>query len=406
MPPKPLKITHITRSIDPTGGCEIYIRNLIYLQNKLGHEVSLVTALPPISSLQVPVIDIPDLASYRHRQARQSVSQLKTQLLLLAPDLIHIHDLNNPYVITECGQNFPTIKTTLNADAYCGGIDKYLPTSEKACEYKMDYSCLLIAYYENCMRRNPKRAIEIISLKKKALRASKYLFAHVVPSKTSKEILMQNGVSEEKIRIIPLFTNFDVSVQETKHPRNQKILFIGRLRPYKGARYFLQALSKIKTSFEATILGDGEERHSLEQLTQELCLHQKVKFVGNVSHDETGKYFDSASIVIVPSIYPDSFPTVGLEAMAHARPVIGFRIGGIPEWLLGECTGFLVTPQDTADLAKKIEQLLLDPELSEKMGRAGLERYKQHYTESAHEKLIENLYQDCLSQSKVSVSAR
>ena len=396
---KPLKIAHITRAIDPVGGCEIYIRNLAEFQDKSGHRVSIITAYSPESSFKWHKINIPDLASYKHQSAKLSVNKLAEYLSGLSPDLVHIHDLNNPYAIRFCGQNFPTVKSTLNADVYCGGIDKYLPTSKKACEYRMGYGCLLIAYYENCMRRNPKRALEIISLKKKSLQASQYLAAHVVPSDSSKKILIQNGVSEHKIRVVPLFSNFEYPKESICPHETKTILFVGRLRAYKGTAYLIRALAKIKTDFKAFIVGEGEEKGKLVRLTHQLNLNQKVEFTGSLPHSEVSRYFEESSIVVVPSIYPDSFPTVGLEAMAYRKPVIGFQMGGIPVWLEDGKTGYLVKTQDVNELAQKLELLLLNPELAQKMGQAGFERFSQHYTESVHENLIDKLYTECLAHS-------
>lgn len=393
-----MKILHVTRTIDPTGGCEIYIRNLMDRLKKEDILSSVCTAIPPTQPITVDSINsVNELASLTHENAKISVQDFSNVCARVSPDLIHIHDLNNPYVIDHAARHFPTIKTTLNADAYCGGIDKYLYTSKKACTVPLGYSCFGIALMEKCMKRHPRRSIEIISIKKAALQALKNVGRVVVPSQASKEILIQNRVPENKIKIIPLFTNLQTTSIPAYPKGSDKILFLGRLRPYKGADFLLRALPYVKSTYELEIVGDGEDRSTLEKLSASLGIQNRVHFRGSEPHEKMKEYLKNASVLIVPSIYPDSFPTVGLEAMAMAKPVIGFRIGGIPEWLENGKTGFLVEPQNIRGLAQKIDTLLENQDLAEQMGQRGYARFQSEFNGNAHSKQIIQLYQDVVA---------
>ncbi len=405
------KILHITRSIDPVGGCEIYIRNLISECLRNNFEIALAVANQPIDATENPELTphvIPNLSSFEHQNARKAVFELQPFLSEFSPDLIHIHDLHNPYVIDACGQNYPTVKTTLNADAYCGGIDKYWYTSKKECHYRLGYGCLAVAYLENCMSRHPKRSLEIISIKKKALSALKSIFKVIVPSEASKKIMIQNGILAEQIAVIPLFANRDDQTRIVPYPRRKppKVLFMGRLRPYKGVSYLLRSLPLISQKCEIQILGDGEERPALEKLTKELGIMPQVQFLGSVPHNHVGAYLDDCAVLVVPSVYPDSFPTVGLEAMRHARPVVGFRIGGIPEWLEDGQTGFLVESQNVHALAEKLNRILENPDRAEVMGLFGRNRFEERFTNEIHFETISNLYQEAITafESKCTVA--
>lgn len=390
------RILHITRNISPVGGCEIYIRNLIKISQHSGYQINLITAS---KTHDAPVEEavLPELSSYEHAVAKKSASLLESALKAIQPDLIHIHDLNNPYVIQYCGENFPTVKTTLNADAYCGGTDKYLYTSGKECHFRLGFGCLPIAYYENCMSRHPRRSLEIISIKKKSIQSLQHTSKVVVPSERSKAILMHEGVRADKIEVIPLFA-FRSDEPPQPYPQNSaQVLFLGRLRPYKGVSYLLRAFQKIKAHACLLIVGDGEERAKLENLSAKLGITNRVRFLGNRPHAEINSLLDSCSILAVPSIYPDSFPTVGLEAMARARPVVGFSIGGIPEWLTNGKTGFLVKAQDVNSLAEKLDYLLNHPEIAEKMGAEGKRVSDEKFTEVPHMKMMSRLYQEAIA---------
>ena len=78
----------------------------------------------------------------------------------------------------------------------------------------------------------------------------------------------------------------------------------------------------------------------------------------------------TAKLVVVPSRWPEPFGMIGLEAMHYGRPVVAFRVGGIPDWLEHGVTGLLAPEQDTRALAQAIDQLLADPQLCAKFGAA------------------------------------
>jgi glycosyltransferase involved in cell wall biosynthesis len=71
---------------------------------------------------------------------------------------------------------------------------------------------------------------------------------------------------------------------------------------------------------------------------------------------------------------------IGLEAMHHGRPVVAFRVGGIPDWLEDHVTGLLVPEQDVDGLARSVEQLLMDTELAERLGRKAYERVRDRFS--------------------------
>lgn len=397
-----LRTLHITRSIDPIGGCEIYVRNLIDELVGRKMEPSICTAIPPADEVSerlcVPIHTISNLSCLTHAGARDSVNFLSLILDKIRPDLIHIHDLNNPYVLEFCGLHYPTLKTTLNADSYCGGVDKYLYRSKRACPFRLGFGCLAVAYYEQCMSRHPKRSFEIVSIKKRALAALRWVSRLIVPSLASKEILSKNGVPFDKITVLPLFSNFCQRVQRQSYPSGDKpkVLFLGRLRAYKGVAYLLRALRLVKTDYEALIVGEGEDKNGLIRLAEELGISKSVRFTGNIEHDQIEKLILKAALVVVPSIYPDSFPTVGLEAMALARPVVGFAIGGIPEWLDHEKTGLLVKTQDVPELARAVDYLLRNPAIASQMGAAGRQKYDEQFTPDVHMAKLLRIYREAM----------
>ncbi len=93
----------------------------------------------------------------------------------------------------------------------------------------------------------------------------------------------------------------------------------------------------------------------------------------------------AANIFVLPSVVDpeggmDNLPTVIMEAMATGLPVVSTKIGGIPEMVIENETGFLVEPGDAVALANVIENLISDPALAQKMGRAGYERAQRLFS--------------------------
>ena len=122
-----------------------------------------------------------------------------------------------------------------------------------------------------------------------------------------------------------------------------------------------------------TIAGDGPERSALERQASELKLTGVVDFVGWVSPEKVPELINTATIVLMPSRW-EGFGLVALEAGLMARPVIATCVGGLPEVVAHEETGFLVQSENSRALAEAIVFLLTHPRQAAQMGRAGRRR--------------------------------
>jgi glycosyltransferase involved in cell wall biosynthesis len=90
-----------------------------------------------------------------------------------------------------------------------------------------------------------------------------------------------------------------------------------------------------------------------------------------------------SEVVVVPSVWQEPAGLVVIEAMAASKPVVASRVGGIPEFVIHEETGLLVTENNPQELAKALLAILKSKERIEMMGRAGLRRVEQHYSMTA-----------------------
>jgi glycosyltransferase involved in cell wall biosynthesis len=147
------------------------------------------------------------------------------------------------------------------------------------------------------------------------------------------------------------------------------------------------------------IVGDGNEKPSLEQLTLGLGLEDKVVFTGAVPHKDVLQYYHKANVFVLPSLNEGMSNTM-LEALACGLPLIATDTGGTKEILADGRNGFIVRMRDSNDLAEKLEKLVLDPSLVERMGQESLRIAKELSWESVAKGYVE-LYQKTINLRKI-----
>ena len=157
-----------------------------------------------------------------------------------------------------------------------------------------------------------------------------------------------------------------------------RILTVGRLIPRKGHLYLIRAMAQLRDLEEAhlVIVGDGQERTTLEAEIQQLGLVDRVILAGRVSDEALDAYYRSCEVFVLPAIVDASGDTemlgmVSLEAMRYCKPVVASHVGGIPDIVVHGQTGLLVPQKDPEALAAAIRQLFQDPALARAYGHAG-----------------------------------
>ena len=159
------------------------------------------------------------------------------------------------------------------------------------------------------------------------------------------------------------------------------ILTVARLDEMKGNDMVLRSMPEVlkKTpNLMYLIAGNGQNKNQLEKLTSELNLDDHVRFVGYISDEELPIYYNLCDVFIMPSRNvkrdPEGFGIVYVEASACEKPVIGSRMGGIPDAVIDGVTGILVDPLNTKDISNAIIELLSNEKKAEEMGKAGRAR--------------------------------
>lgn len=165
-------------------------------------------------------------------------------------------------------------------------------------------------------------------------------------------------------------------------PEGEKLLLtITRIDKRKGIDTVIRALPGLLEKYPKLtylVVGEGEYRQELEELSRKLKVGRHVHFTGKVAHEMLNDYYNVCDCFVMPSktVYPnvEGFGIVFLEANAAGKPVIGSYSGGIPSAVRDGQTGLLVDEDDPRQLAEAIDRLLVDPELARTLGNNGRKR--------------------------------
>jgi glycosyltransferase involved in cell wall biosynthesis len=178
------------------------------------------------------------------------------------------------------------------------------------------------------------------------------------------------------------------------------VVGVGRFVRWKGFDVLLSSIALARhqvPGLKLILVGDGDVRGDLERSVSELGVGDVVSFAGMAARDDVRGYLSAADIVAVPSVHVDGFvdgqPTVALEAMAAARPLVVTRVGGLPDLVRREENGLVVEEQDPGALAAAIVDLARDPARRAAMGLAGRERVQRELNWDAVAKRLVSIYE-------------
>jgi glycosyltransferase involved in cell wall biosynthesis len=166
-----------------------------------------------------------------------------------------------------------------------------------------------------------------------------------------------------------------------------EILSVGRLVAFKGFEYLIEACEQLRQrsiQFHCEIIGDGPLHEKLQHQIDELRLGERITLAGALPQDCVLEKLRAADIFALASTTDDNgasdvFPTVILEAMASARPVVSTTLAGIPESVIDKETGLLVPAGESWLFADALETLCRDAGLRARYGAAGRARVEQHF---------------------------
>lgn len=159
------------------------------------------------------------------------------------------------------------------------------------------------------------------------------------------------------------------------------MMFIGRMSGVKGAPLMIDALAALlprHPDARLLMIGDGPERPALERQAAQLGVSDAVQFTGYQTQDQVAAHLARADLLALPS-FAEGVPVVLMEAMASGLPVVSTRIAGIAELVEDGVSGYLTPPGDLATLVARLDTLLSDADLRQRMGQKGREKVVADY---------------------------
>ncbi len=171
----------------------------------------------------------------------------------------------------------------------------------------------------------------------------------VCPSRFLMETVRAMGFGK-RLALLPNFVDA-AAIRPREGVGDGSLVYVGRLTPEKGVRTLLRAMEGVPAP--CRIIGDGPLREELEDEAQRRGL-DNVAFLGHLPFPEVAEHVSRARAAVVPSEWYENSPRSVLEAFALGTPVIGARIGGIPELVRDGETGWLFRPGDADDLRRAI----------------------------------------------------
>ncbi len=234
--------------------------------------------------------------------------------------------------------------------------------------------------------RNAARVVALSSdLAKSAQRSDPSVTIDIVP----------NGIESE------MFVH-DPSLKEDQTDERVQLICVARLIERKGVQHLLQAMKQLDDSVFLTIVGEGNYMEDLQTLSAKLELQSKVRFYGYCPREKLVRLYNRSDIFVLPSM-AESFGMVFVEAMSCGLPVIGARVGGVPDIIKAD-NGMLVEPDSVSDVVNAISSLASKPDVRTQMGLANREKAVAEYAWSSVADGYEAIYSECTGITEQPVS--
>jgi glycosyltransferase involved in cell wall biosynthesis len=218
----------------------------------------------------------------------------------------------------------------------------------------------------------------------------------LAPSQFILDMLTANGFFQKsKLIKLPL----GIELEERKAGKSYEtidVLYAGSLIGHKGVDVLIRAFKDLKQkNIRLHILGRGPDQDDLEKLAED---DERINFHGFVGGRELRYFYGKANITVVPSVCFDNSPLVIYESFMNGTPVIGSRIGGIPELIEEGCNGFLFETGNAVELGNILQNLIENPPELKRLEKGAFESRKK-YDMKVHIEKLEKIYKGLLASN-------
>lgn len=348
-----MKVLMLSSEFPPTvGGVGSHVRELSAALLGQGHAVEVVTlavkGLPKLSELDGIVVRRPRLLGGMPFYDLHLAAWLRKRVAVGDVDLVHVHGLRA--AAATRGLGLPCVFTN-----HTSGFLKRLDAS---------------AWRRRRTQARIRHFDAVIAPSEELCDAARSL------GYVGRIEYIPNAVDAEKFRPGDQHLRAAWGVDED----TPVVLLARRLVEKNGVRFFAEALVRLAGQrFLAVIAGDGPEREAIERILAAGGVAEQVRILGSVPNTGMPDIYRAADISVLPSLM-EATSITGLESMATALPLVGTRVGGIPDLIDEGETGLLVPARDPGAMAQAIARLLTDADVRKRMGRNGRAKVERAFT--------------------------
>lgn len=323
----------------------------------------------------------------------EAAAKMKSLLKIYTPDIAHFHIFQHQISPSVFGplkkKKVPIVLTLHDLKPMCPNYKMY--TNNKVCE-----ACLGKKFY-NCFLKKCTKGSRFKSLINTIEMYLHYFLGYyqevdryIAVSRFFRNKMIDFGFSPEQVVYIPNC----IDAAKFKRPYDDRGygLFLGRLSYEKGLDHLLEAAA-LTPGISLHIAGTGPLESELKQKVEE-CGMENVKFLGYISGNELLDLISRASFTVISSVVYENCPMSVLESLALQTPVIGAKIGGIPELIDHGTDGFIYEAGNSRALADAMEDMMSDAGRRKKMGETGREKIIENFNEADHYQHLHELYKE------------
>lgn len=367
------------------GGAETYLAWLLRTLLTRGHEVALGFEFAARDPAQAVDRDLAPLE--RWNIGAMSREDFLTKVRGFRPDIVFLQAAADHSLDFELSGRF---RSVLFPHAFYGACATgwkahHLPTIS-TCSRRFGPACLAVNYLRGCGARNPAQLLRVYSDQRARSHILQRVAGVVVASEYMRRVYVQNGVEKGRLRVLP-YVNLDpdlVPPEPRKSPR--RVLFLSRFSAGKGGVHAIRAVARCQrklphVQLQLTMAGDGPELARCQQVAAKLGV--LADFPGWVDAERRTELLRNADVLIVPSLWPEPFGMVGIEAGSVGVPAVAYGTGGIVDWLRPGENGELAEPYDESSLALALERALRDPQHHHRL-QLGAWRTSQEFNAQRH----------------------
>jgi len=414
-----MKILMIDKYYWVKGGVERYMFELKKVFESHGHEIipfsmkNPENEKSPYSKYFVENIDfIIESRVKKFLQSFRIISrvlysfQAKKRLELLIkqtrPDIAHLHLIDHQispsilHVLKKHG--IPVMQTVHHYKLVCPNARMYINHKKEICE-----RCLggkyYHAFFQKCHMHSfaASLLVTIESYLHRLLKIYDIIQIFHVPSRFIGEKLKEGGIPSNKIHYH--FLTIDLNEHKYHEKFEKYIVYYGRLALEKGILTLLKAFLELQSDVKLKIIGEGPERSILESYVNQNHI-KNVSFLGYKGGKDLINLLANSMFVVVPSEWYENSPLTIYEPFSLGKPVIGAKIGGIPEFILNGENGYLFESGNAEELAAKMEALLKAPDDVAAFGKSARKFALKHFTPEIHYDYMLTLYQTLIKSER------